>query len=141
MMLRKAPTWLGIFLLTGCVTGAPQPTVYEQLGGADGVEAIVADFVYLMATDDKLAQMFEFTDFETLQQHLEDQFCELTGGGCTYAGRDMVEAHKGLNMTHREFNLGVEHLQQAMIDNDTPVAAQNRLLAILAPTRPDVVKK
>jgi len=94
-----------------------------------------------MATDEDVDEMLEVTDIEALKKHLEDQCCELTGGGCAYTGNDMIKAHKGLNMSHREFNFGVEHLQQAMIDNGTPIAAQNRLLAILAPMREDVVKR
>ncbi|MFK7888994.1 MAG: group 1 truncated hemoglobin [Gammaproteobacteria bacterium] len=138
MNVRPCFFALGTLWLAGCAT---QGTVYDQLGGAPGVRAIVADFVYLMATDENLGELFAFTDAAAFEQHLATQFCALTGGGCTYTGEAMTKAHKGMNITHREFNFGVEHLQQAMIDNGTPLAAQNRLLSILAPMREEIVKR
>jgi len=38
-----------------------------------------------------------------LKQMLVDQVCAATGGPCTYAGRDMVTAHKGMSISDAEF--------------------------------------
>ena len=127
--------------VSACATPAPTPSVYDQLGGEQGVHNIVDDFVYLMATDERTKRAFEFTDFDALKVQLNDQFCMITGGPCAYGGRDMVESHKGLDLSDGEFNAGVELLQQAMIDNKTPLPAQNRLLALLAPMHGDIVHK
>ncbi|MFK8028828.1 MAG: group 1 truncated hemoglobin [Gammaproteobacteria bacterium] len=129
-------------MLTSC-SSVPSNKValYQQLGGDSGIENIVDEFVYIMATHPKLASLFEFTDIETLRGHLEDQFCELSGGPCTYSGRGMIESHEGMNVSHGEFNLVVELLQQAMRTHRVPVGPQNRLIALLAPMHEDVVHR
>ncbi|MFK8017884.1 MAG: DUF3034 family protein [Gammaproteobacteria bacterium] len=99
------------------------------------------DYVYLMATDERMAETFAFTDFDVFQPHLYNQVCEIAGGPCQYTGSDMVQAHKGIGITEAEFNASVELLQKAMNDNGTPLAAQNRLLALLAPMQSDVIEK
>ncbi len=72
---------------------------------------------------------------------LVEQFCQITGGGCTYSGEDMAKAHKDLGIQTRDFNALVEDLQKAMTKNNVPFSAQNKLLAALAPQHRDVVTK
>ncbi|HSF13373.1 MAG TPA: group 1 truncated hemoglobin, partial [Erythrobacter sp.] len=65
----------------------------------------------------------------------------LLGAGCEYTGRDMRAAHAGLGATKADLNALVENLQTAMREADVPFAAQNRLLAKLAPMSKDVVER
>lgn len=131
-------------LMAGCTTtfsSAPTPSVYEQLGGEPVVRKFVEDFTYLMATDDRVAEIFAFTDWAKFRPVMHDFLCEVAGGGCTYHGPDMVSAHRGIGITHGEFNVSVENMQKAMTKNDIPLSAQNRLLALLAPMRGDIVHR
>ena len=52
----------------------------------------------------------------------------------------MKQAHAGLHITRAAFNALVEDLQAAMDENKVPYAAQNRLLAKLAPMSHDIVE-
>lgn len=126
--------------LAACAT-PPPVSVYEQLGSAEGLSAIIKDYVYLMATDERIKETFAATDFEAFEALLYSQICDITGGPCEYTGRDMAQSHKGIGITVAEFNASVELLQTAMLDNGTPLAAQNRLLALLAPMQGDVIEK
>lgn len=139
--MNKLTLLLASCVLGACATKPPPVSVYEHLGAAEGLSAIIEDYVYLMATDERIKGAFEFTDFEAFEAHLYNQICDITGGPCEYAGRDMVESHKGVGITVAEFNASVELLQTAMLDNGTPLAAQNRLLALLAPMHGDVIEK
>ncbi len=47
-------------------------------------------------------------DVEKLKSNLADQICDATGGPCSYLGRDMKTAHKGMNITEAEWNATVE---------------------------------
>ena len=62
-----------------------------------------------------------------------------TGGPCTYTGEELVEVHTGLDITEAEFNSLVEDLIDVMQERNIPRAAQNELLARLAPTRKDII--
>lgn len=133
-----------VALLAGCTTTAPKdpaPSVYEQLGGEPAVRQLVNDFTYLMATDERVAEIFAFTDWAKFRPVMHDFLCEVAGGGCTYHGPDMVAAHRGIGISHGEFNVSVENMQKAMTKNDIPLSAQNRLLALLAPMRSDIVHR
>ena len=58
-----------------------------------------------------------------------------------YTGRDMRAVHAQMGVTKADMNALVENLQQAMREARVPFAAQNRLLAKLAPMSGDVVER
>jgi hemoglobin len=76
-----------------------------------------------------------------LRRTLFEQVCFILGAGCSYSGRDMKSAHKGLGTTRADLNALVENLQRAMRDSRVPFAAQNRLLAKLAPMDRQVTER
>ncbi len=76
-----------------------------------------------------------------LRRTLNEQFCYILGGGCSYTGRDMTAAHKDMGIQQADMAALVENLQAAMRQEHVPFAAQNRLLAKLAPMHRDVVTR
>ncbi|MGL1437501.1 hypothetical protein ACSTIH_23875, partial [Vibrio parahaemolyticus] len=60
---------------------------------------------------------------------------------CTYDGRTMAEAHRGMMVHEGSFYALVEELQVAMNKRHIPFPAQNRLLAALAPMHHDIIDK
>jgi hemoglobin len=130
--------------IAGCATRTPappgpEPSVYEQLGGEPAVRQVVKDFTSMMARDERVKEIFAFTDWRKFRPVMHDFLCQVSGGGCTYEGPDMLAAHRGIGISHGEFNVSVELMQVAMSRNDIPLSAQNRLLALLAPMREDIV--
>ncbi|MBB5208108.1 group I truncated hemoglobin [Chiayiivirga flava] len=115
--------------------------VFEAFGGKPGLDALMEDFMVLLLADEQLNPFFAYVDQAAVKKHLADQFCVILGGDCTYTGRDMREAHALFEIREAEFNRLVELLQAAMERRGVPFAAQNRLLAVLAPMQRDVVNK
>jgi hemoglobin len=72
---------------------------------------------------------------------LGEQFCELLGGGCKYAGLDMKSAHAGRDLKNADFNFLAEDLQIVMSQHEVPFRAQNKLVAQLASMQRDVVTR
>jgi hemoglobin len=110
--------WLALLLLlafSGCVSMKPT-SLYDDLGGEKGV----ADL-----TDRLIAK----------------DICQRAGGGCEYKGLSMAEAHSGMQISEAEFNYFVEDSQAAMDELGLATATQNRLLAILARDRANVIKQ
>lgn len=116
-------------------------SLYRALGGKPGIAAIVEDLLINIAHDERIVQRFADTDIDRLQRLLNEQFCVLSGGPCTYTGGSMREAHHGKNISHAQFNALVENLIDALEENAIPLAAQNRLLGVLAPLHGDIVKR
>ncbi|HEY9142856.1 MAG TPA: group 1 truncated hemoglobin [Arenimonas sp.] len=126
-------------LLAACAGNPPRDGLYAQFGGQAGVEALVEEFLVRLLEDERINAQFAETDLVNLNDRLVEQFCVELGGPCTYTGRDMADSHAGLGITEADFNALVEDLVDAMDARGIPRAAQNRLLARLAPMHGDIV--
>jgi hemoglobin len=129
---------LAFALLTA--PAAADTTLYDELGGKEGVAAITAAMIDNALSDDRIKATFDNINIPRLKGLLYQQFCTLTGGPCQYRRRTMKETHAGLNLHESDFNALVEDLEAAMDAREVPWRIQVKLLAILAPMERDVVK-
>lgn len=130
-MTRLRSAFLALaLLLAGCAgSGAkPPPTLYQQLGGESGIRAIVEDFAYRVAGDPQLVGFFANTNIDYLVASLEQQFCAISDGPCTYQGPPMDKVHQHMGIREADFNRLVAKLQAALLAQDVPVSARNQLL-------------
>jgi hemoglobin len=137
-MLRAA-----VFLLAvmGAMPARADDSLYRALGGKDVIVRISDATIEMSVNDPRIAHTFDEVNVKRVKRLLADQICELTGGPCVYEGRTMQESHYHLDLTDAHFNWLVEHLQDAMDRERIPFRTQNKLLAILAPLRRDIVKR
>lgn len=117
------------------------PDMASAFGGQEGIRRIVDRFVGLNENDPRIADIFAAHDGVRLRRTLTEQFCYILNAGCDYTGRDMAAAHADLGIRKADMNALVENLQQAMREAGVPFAAQNRLLAKLAPQSRDVITR
>jgi hemoglobin len=142
-MKAALPCLLAV-LLAACAA-APQKHVvdknslYQRLGGNAGVEAVVDATLTRVHNDLRINIFFENTDIPDLRRLLIEQICAATGGPCTYTGRSMEEAHSGMNLNDKDFDIFVEDLIGAMNDAKVPQPLQQELLALFGPMRPQVI--
>jgi hemoglobin len=118
---------------------APQKSLYDRLGGQPAITAVVDDFVANVAADSRINGFFARTDIPRLKKNLSDQICAGTGGPCTYTGRDMRSAHKGMNITDAQFDALVEDLVKTLDKFKVPAKEKGELLAVLGPMKPQIV--
>lgn len=116
-------------------------TLFEQLGGAEGLTRITNVAVDLALENPRIKDSFSETNIPRFRMHLYNQFCELTGGPCRYEGRSMARSHAPLKLTNLHFNALVEDLQLAMERSNISFSVQNRFLALLAPMQRDIVTR
>lgn len=124
--------------IAGC---AHQRSLYDRIGGQPVMASIVDSFIARFADDSRVAPTFAKSDIPKFRQHLLEQFCMLTGGGCKYTGRDMKSVHEGMHLTESQFNALVEDLQDAMATQRVPIELQNEFIAKLAPLRADIIHR
>ncbi|MBP6631020.1 MAG: group 1 truncated hemoglobin [Kofleriaceae bacterium] len=123
----------------GDTTAETQKTLFERLGGADAISAVVDEFVANVAADARVNSFFANTDIDKLKGHLRDQICAATGGGCTYTGRDMKTTHTGMQITEEQFGAVVEDLVKALDKFSVPQAEKDELLGALGGMKGDIV--
>ena len=88
-------------------------SLYDQLGGAEAVQAAVEIFYRKMLGDDRVAHFFDNVDMDGQMAKQAAFLTMVLGGPNNYTGKDMREGHahlieKGLNDTH--VDIVIEHL-------------------------------
>ena len=118
---------------------APAKTLYEELGGSAAITKVVDVFFARLNGDARINTLFANVDHNDLRRLVIEQLCEATGGPCKYTGRSMEEAHSGLHLSDADYSAFMGDLVAAMDDVKVPLAQQNKLIALLAPMKPQVV--
>lgn len=114
---------------------------FEAFHGLAGIDRIVETLVERNFADPRIKDFFAAADKVRLKRTLKEQFCYILGGGCDYTGRNMKDSHKDQGTTNKDMNALIENLQFAMDQEGVPFAAQNKLLAKLAPQQRDIVER
>jgi hemoglobin len=127
-------------LLCAASLAHAEETLFVQIGGEPKLRATVDKLVEIMLVDERINFTFAETDLNKFKGLLYDQICELTGGPCKYTGRDMKTSHEKINSTNEQFNALAEDLYKAFDAVGVPYRLQNRVMALLAPMQPDIVK-
>lgn len=149
--LFSRPRVRGIAVAAWCALALPaaqaqqaapaDDSLYQSLGGQDGIKGIVDDLLQLVVIDERINKQFVDIDMPHLAMRLNEQFCFLSGGPCQYGGKDMKLIHAELHITNAQFNALAEDLQIAMDKHHVAAYEQNRLLAKLAPMQKTIVTK
>jgi len=146
-MTRSLGRSVGLVVLAVALAGCAgmrtqEPSLYDRLGGRPAIRVVVDDFVAFLVADSRVNARFKDlkpAEVERLKTNIADQVCEAAGGPCSYLGKDMKSAHKGMHITEAEWTATVEDLVKALDKNKVPAKAQSELLGLLAPMKTDIV--
>lgn len=112
-------------------------TLYERLGGADAIAAVVEGMYAKIFTDPDLIDFFRKTDKEH-QKNMQRKFLTLaTGGPSEYDGKSMKDAHRGRGIREAEFNLVAGHVVSTLKELGVSEDLVNEVVAILLPLKAD----
>ncbi len=135
--MKKILCTLLLLTIFGCASTST--SLYQQLGGAPKVAEIVDNFIAEIEGDEIMLSYFKGSDIGRFREKLNEHLCFLTGGGCQYTGDSMVDVHTGMNLNESDFNHGVDLFIAAMTRADIPHPLQNKVLAVMAPTRDEML--
>lgn len=131
---------LGTLLaLAGCQSLNSSATLYDELGGMPVIEKITDNFINEISFDQQIAAHFRETKIDRFREKLIEQLCNVSGGPCEYTGDSMLDVHQKMDITEGEFNRTVDLLINAMNQAGVAHRTQNKLIARLAPMRPDII--
>jgi hemoglobin len=97
-----------------------ETTLYDRLGGHDGIRAVVDDFYDRLVADEELGPFFEDADMERLRKTQTDFLCEAAGGPETYDAAPVREAHLHVPFTPDHIQRAVELLYESLDAFDVP---------------------
>ena len=129
------------FLLLAPVAGTQaRASLYERLGGSDGVASIANDLVDRSSTDPKIGPHFKDSNLQRVKSKLAELLCELSGGPCRYSGDNMKVTHAGHHISQADFYDLVDNLRSVLRAHHVDQGATNELLKLLAPMKRDIVE-
>ncbi|MFC4701951.1 group 1 truncated hemoglobin [Glaciecola siphonariae] len=140
-LFRIAAMLLTALLLLSCKHTDAGSTLYEELGGRSGINQIVDNFITEIEYSPDIFPYFENSDVARFHEKLSEHICMLASGPCAYTGDTMEQVHAGMNISERDFNIGVDLLINAMNKANIPHTTQNKLLATMTPTRKEIIYK
>ena len=114
-------------------------TDYQRIGGGSAVKVVVDRFYQLILADEQLVGFFEDTDMAQLKRHQALLISQVLGGPANYDGRDLQEAHAGMDIARDDYVKVVSHLVQALEEAGVEPEIIGRVGGALAATEKDVV--
>jgi hemoglobin len=128
---------------------APPPpvakTLWDRLGGENGVEALVKSFLNL-AANDKEVDFFRKGKYKLDEaggkkviRHMVELISVASGGPLKYTGRDMKEVHKDMAITDAEFTAFVADFKLVLAFAEVKANDIDTLLKAVEATRKDIV--
>lgn len=112
------------------------PILYERLGGAAGITAIVDAVVEAHMCNPAINARFlpikeEPEKLAVIKKHTIDFFSAGSGATVNYVGRDMVTTHTGMNITAAEYMHVVDDILGVLDKRQIDDVSKNEVLAIL----------
>ena|SRR2546422_9176987 len=122
-----------------------QVTLYERLGGVYSIATVVDDLIDRVMADPRLNanplvdEAHHKVPPAGFKYLVTEMVCGAAGGPQRYTGRSMVDSHRDLGITPREWEAFVDDFQQSLDRFHVPAAEQAELLAIVQSTYGDIV--
>jgi hemoglobin len=116
-------------------------TLFDRLGGESGIRRLVTDIVERHYRNPLIRTRFEqVKDRAALERHSVEFLCAGSGGPQAYSGRDLVSAHKGMNVNEQELIAAMDDIVAAMTMNHLEPSVQNEVVAILYSLKGEVLR-
>jgi len=123
-----------------------EKSIYDKLGGEEGISAAVEQIVAKHLENEQIKHYFISLKenpayFNQFKQHVKDFLAAGTGGDIKYMGRDMINSHKGLNISEADFLSAIDDILFVLDDNKVDRVSRNELLAVLYSMKNSVIKQ
>lgn len=107
---------------------ASETSLYDRLGGHDAIAKIAKDVFNNHLKNPKIKTRYVNSD-EDMVVHVVSEFLwAATGGSEKYTGKNMVDAHTGMNINDEEFNAVLDDILKALDSNNVGEREKQELL-------------
>ncbi len=120
-----------------------EKSLYERLGGYDAISAVVDVFLTKVWEDPVVGRFFVGMGTDTrnqLRQKNKNLMCATTGGPCEIINRPLDQAHIGLGITDKEFDIVAGHLGTTLQEFKVPQKEYDELMTKVGSLRSYVVE-
>jgi hemoglobin len=116
-------------------------TLYQRLGGADGIAVLVEDAITAHLANPVVKSRFQnIKDMDRAKRMAREFFGAGSGGPEPYTGKDMLAAHKGMNISEQEYIAVMDDIIGAMTKNNLADDTKNDVIAILYSLKGNIIR-
>lgn len=120
-----------------------QKSLYERLGGYDGIAAFTDDLLPRLKEDPQLGRFWKNRGEDGMareKQLLIDFLCSCAGGPMYYKGRDMKLSHKGMKISESDWSIFLNHAGATMKALQVPQKECDEVAAFVLSLKDDIVE-
>ena len=120
-----------------------EETLYNRLGGYDGITGFVNNLLPRHQGDSQLGRFWQNRGedgIEREKQLLIDFLSSNAGGPVYYTGRDMKSSHKGMNISESDWALFLDHAGDTMSALSVPKQECDDVVAFVLSLKDDLVE-
>jgi hemoglobin len=120
-----------------------QKSLYERLGGYDGITAFANDLLPRLQADSQLGRFWQNRGDDGIareKQLLIDYLCASAGGPMYYTGRDMKTSHRGMKISERDWSIFLQHAGATMEALQVPKQECDEIVAFVLSLKADIVE-
>jgi hemoglobin len=120
-----------------------QKSLYERLGGYDGITVFVEDLLSRLQVDAQLGRFWQNRGSDGLareKQLLIDYLCANSGSAMYYTGRDMKLSHEGMRISENDWTIFLNHAGATMESLQIPKQECDEIVAFVLSLKEDIVE-
>jgi hemoglobin len=120
-----------------------EKTLYERLGGYDGITGFVNDLLPRLESDSQLGRFWQNRGDDGIKrekQLLIDYLCSKAGGPIYYTGRDMKVSHVGMKISESDWSVLLGHAGDTMSALSVPKQECDDVVAFFLSLKDDIVE-
>ncbi len=116
-------------------------TLYQRLGGADGIARLVDDAIAAHLNNPIVKTRFEnIRDMERAKRMAREFFGAGSGGPDPYTGKDMLAAHKGMNISEQEYLAVMDDIVNTLTRHNVGAESKSEVIAILYSLKGNIIR-
>lgn len=120
-----------------------QISLYERLGGYDGITGFVDDLLPRLRADEQLGRFWQNRGDDGIareKQLLIDYLSANAGGALYYTGRDMKLSHKGMKISESDWSIFLDHAAATITALRVPKPESDEVVAFVLSLKDDIVE-
>lgn len=118
-------------------------SLYERLGGYDGVVTAVDEILPRLANDRQLGRFWQNRGADGIareRQLLIDYLCNAAGGPLYYTGRDMNLSHEGMGISESDWSAFTGHIAASLDHLSVGEPERGDVLGFMESLKGDIVE-
>jgi hemoglobin len=117
-------------------------SLYDRLGRAGGISRLVDKVMTAHLANPVVAPRFKnIKDLDHAKKMACDFFCAGAGGPEQYCGKDMITAHRGMNISENEYLAVMDDIMGALESEKVDPTTQKDVLAILYALKGNIIRQ